>query len=310
MSNATGFVVAIAGSEGVAGSIGDNGVDATTALLNHPWGLVFDSRGHLYVSDNHNNVIRKMSSAGVGSYTITTVAGVMGHYGYNCTNDGGGIIATSCLLNRPRGLAVDKNDNIYIVDNGNNRIRMLKASNGKIITLVGNGDFGYAADGSIAVNGALNQPSDVALSGNDMYITDSGNHVIRKVKLQGVSPTISTIAGQRRAFYSYSYSGDGGGAMWAQLSYPMGISIRKSSGDVFFSDYYNYRIRRIDKDGTIFSYIGNGTTGLVLMNQISASTDICFDRNGYLVVADTSNHVIRRVNDKFGVVESDVVIFD
>ena len=299
-----------AGMEGRAGSIGDYGDDVNSALFDHPWGLVFDSQGHLYVSDNYNHAIRKISPSGNGTYSITTVAGIIGNYGYNCTNDGGGMIATSCLLKRPRGLAIDGNDNVYIVDTGNNRIRMLKAIDGKIISIVGSGNFGYSADGTIAINAALNQPSDVAFSGGILYITDSGNHVIRKVQLTSVTPTIQTIAGVQRSTYSHSYSGDRGEATWAHLSYPMGISVKSSTGDIFFNDYYNYRVRRIDSDGTIFTYLGNGTSGLTLMNQVSTSTDICFDPNGYLIIADTSNHVIRRINDNFGIVYSDVIVFE
>ena len=310
MYNSTGNVVKFAGIEGTAGTNGTAGDDVDTALFDHPWALVFDSNEHLYVADCFNHVVRKIIPSGPTSYSITTVAGVMGRYGYNCDNAQDGEIATSCLLRRPKGLAVDASNNVYIVDNGNNRIRKLIASNGRITSIVGTGEYGYGIDGTIASAAALNQPSDVALHGTQLYISDSGNHVIRRVNLGETTPIITTFAGVQRTYYSNSYSGDGGVATWAQLSFPTGISVRSSNGDVFFSDYYNHRVRFVNSDGTIYTYFGNGTSGLHLLHTISASTDICFDSSDNLLVVDSANHVIRKMSDNFGIVDSDVVVFE
>ena len=134
--------------------------------------------------------------------------------------------------------------------------------------------------------------------------------MIRKVNLTENTPTITTIAGKQRSYYSSDYSGDGGSATDAQLSFPTGITVRSSSGHIFFSDYYNYRIRFVDSEDTIFTYLGNGTNSFDLMNAISTTTDICFDLSENLIIADTGNRVIRKVTDTSGEVVSDVVVFE
>jgi trimeric autotransporter adhesin len=127
--------------------------------------------------------------------------------------DGG--LATSALLNGPYGVAVDAAGNIYTSDAGNHRIGMVTKSTGVITTVAGNGVSGYGGDGGLATSARLDYPGGIAVdaSGN-IYIADADNYRIRVVtKSNGI---ITTVAGNG----TRGYSGDGGLATSARLSFP------------------------------------------------------------------------------------------
>ncbi len=134
-----GAIVTIAGT----GNIGYNGdgIPATSATFNDPMDVAVDSAGNVYVADSFNNRIRKIAPDGI----ITTVAG-NGGSGYN----GDGIPATSATLSLPSGIAVDKDGNVYIADQLNNRVRKISAG-GTITTVAGNGVAGFGGDGGSAL---------------------------------------------------------------------------------------------------------------------------------------------------------------
>lgn len=178
--NRSGIISTIAGRGAPANYNGD-GIPATQAGV-FPWAVAVDATGAVFIADRDNARIRRVSPAGV----ISTVAGT-GTHGYN----GDDRSATSAALNRPRGVVVTASGELYILDQGNQRVR--KVSAGVITTVTGNGKAGFNGDGIAATTAQLNNPSGIAvdLAGN-LYIADTGNGRIRKVSPSG---TISTIAG-------------------------------------------------------------------------------------------------------------------
>ena len=158
---------------GRAGFSGDNG-PALAAQLSAPEGLAVDQQGDLYIADAGNDVVRKVTPEG----TITTVAG-------NGTNGpaGDGGPAVRAELSIPTGLAVDARGNLYIADSANNRVRKVDLA-GKISTVAGTGQAGWAGDDGPAASAELNEPVALAVDrAGDLYIADLGNNRVRRVQL-------------------------------------------------------------------------------------------------------------------------------
>jgi len=226
----SGIISTIAGTGRVHGYIGDGG-PATDALLNQPRGIAVDGSGNIYIADMGNHTVRKITSSGI----LIRVAGTIGMANYS--GDGGP--ATAAELSFPEGLALDANGNLYIADEGNNRIRKVTPT-GTISTVVGKGTAGYSGDGGAAIAAELSGPADVKVDGDgNLYIADDINNRIRKVTTAG---TISTLAGCGLA----PYGGDGGAAILAKIFSPSGIAI-DANGNVYIADYGNNRIRKVSK---------------------------------------------------------------
>jgi hypothetical protein len=183
------------------------------------------------VADDHNNVIRKITPAGM----ISTFAGDS-TAGY--TGNGGP--ATNARLNLPLGVAVDKHGNVFIADAQNNVVRKVDAS-GIITTVAGDladTTHGYSGDEGPATSARLWYPTRIALdTAGNLYISDALNSVIRLVTPAGV---ISTYAGTTTS----GYYGDGLPPDSAQFLVTYGVAISKK-GDVFVTDRGNHIIRRI-----------------------------------------------------------------
>jgi uncharacterized protein (TIGR03437 family) len=197
---------------------GDGG-QAAAAYLAQPWGVAVDSSGNLFISDvSAINLVRKVSPDGI----ITTVAGQP-----FAINLGDGGPATSALLGRPRGLAVDGAGNLYIADTVNNRIR--KVSNGIITTVAGSGSGSYSGDGGAATSAGISGPQDVKVdAAGNIFIADTEDDRVRMVTPAG---TITTIAGTGQI----GHSGDSGPATNATLAYPTSIAFG-TSGAVYVAD--------------------------------------------------------------------------
>ncbi len=221
-----GVISTVAGT-GSQGFSGDGG-PATAAQLNFPIGLAVDSLGNLYIADQANNRIRKVTAFGV----ITTVAG-NGTAGFS--GDGG--LATSAQLNSPAGVAVTPSGNLYIADRGNNRIRKVTTF-GVITTVAGNGTAGFSGDGGKATAAQLSGPTGLAVdSAGNLYIADYANNRVRGVTAAGV---ISTVAGNGTT----GQCGDGAQAAGAQLNGPSGAAV-DSAGNLYIADYLNDRVRSV-----------------------------------------------------------------
>ncbi len=166
-SNA-GVVTTLAGlTNGGTGSADGTG---TAASFNFPMGVAVDSSGNVYVGDNSNHMIRKITSAGV----VTTLAGLTN--GGSGSADGTG---TAASFHSPYGVAVDTSGNVYVVDSLNQMIRKIDSA-GVVTTLAGSGSSSYA-DGT-GTAASFNNPLGVAVdtSGN-VYVADNANSMIRKI---------------------------------------------------------------------------------------------------------------------------------
>ncbi len=226
----TGVISTVAGTYNALGYSGDGG-PATSAGLYGPMGLAVDASGNLFISDFFNDVIREVAPNG----TITTVAGTYDALGYS--GDGGP--ATSADLYGPGGLAVDASGNLFIADINNNAVRKVDLSTGVISTVAGDGIFGDSGDGGAATRAELGDPEGVAVdAAGNLFIVDSLNNGVREV----TGGVITTAAGDG----DWGYSGDGGLATSAQLSWPMGVAV-DASGDLFIADTYNDVVREVSE---------------------------------------------------------------
>ena len=280
--DSSGNITTIAGNQ-TPGYTGD-GDAATKAQLNHPVGVTVDSQGNLYIAEYTNNLIRRVDSKG----NITTYAG---NGGFGLAGDGGA--AKSASFGNLLGIAVDSSGNLYVVDLWNFRIR--KISNGNISTVAGGGVFLYSGDGGPATGAQFNLPGGIAVDGaRNVYISDSGNHRVRKVAPNGV---VSTVAGNGQA----GFGGDNGQAAAAQLNHPWGLAL-DSAGNLYIADTLNSRIRKVATDGTITTVAGNGNPGYSGDNgaatnaQLNVPAGVAVDKAGNIYVADTGNHRVRVVS--------------
>ncbi len=201
---------------------------ATEAKLSYPYGLALDREGNLYIADMSNHRIRMVDTNGI----IHTVAGT-GEPGYN----GDGILAIEAQLNRPGGIAVDSQGNLYIADALNNRIRKVDQK-GMIHTIAGTGETGYNGDKIPATEATLWLPRDVAVNqAGVIFIADSSNDRVRVILKNGM---IQTIAGTGKK----GYNGDTIPARKASLWNPRGVAI-DINGNLYIADKFNARIRFI-----------------------------------------------------------------
>ena len=166
-----GIISTVAGKD-TAGYSGDFGL-AIKAKLDSPYAVAVDRIGNIYISDHHNDVIRKVDTSGI----ITTYAGIYNTYSH--TGDGGP--ATAATLNAPKGLTVDSIGNLYICDADNEVIRKVDLS-GKITTIVGIGNQGFDGDLGTPLSAMLDNPYGIAIDKNgSIFIADANNQRVRKV---------------------------------------------------------------------------------------------------------------------------------
>jgi cysteine-rich repeat protein len=212
---------------------------------------------------------------------------------------GSEIAGPSATLANPHGLATDSAGRVFVADTFNHRILRVDADGG-VTQIAGNGTPGYSGDGGDATSAQLQDPADVAVDGiGRVFIADSQNATIRRIELDG---SITTIAGTGVG----GYSGDGGPAVLAQLANPSAVAV-DGLGNVLIADSDNNVIRRIDIDGTINTIAGTGVAsysgdgGQALNATFSEPQGLVVDASGRVIVADTANSVVRRI-DTTGVI--------
>src|ERR1700722_18660899 len=206
-----------------------------------------------------------------------------------------GGLATAAPLRTPIAVAVDAHGNLYIADESDNRIRKVDPA-GIISTYAGTGVPGYSGDRGPAAAAQLSFPTAIALdTAGNMYIADQGNFVVRRIAVDG---TINTVAGNGNP----NFAGDNGPATSAQLD-PVAVAT-DSHGNLYIADGGNYRIRKVDTNGTITTIAGNGNEGDLGDNgpatsaEIDFVTDLAVDSSGNVYLADYYNYEVRKIDSK------------
>jgi sugar lactone lactonase YvrE len=287
-----GVITTVAGN-GTAGFSGDGG-PATSAELSFPYGLAVDSSGKLFVADYSNYRIRRIDAA---TGIITTIAG------NGTVGDGGPAVRAALAF--PDGVSADSSGKLFIADFYNNRIRQLDTGTGIISTVAGNGDYDSSGDSGAATQAGLGAPSGITLdSSGDLFVAEYATSRIRRVDTN--TGIITTVAGNG----TRGFSGDGGPATSAKLYFFNGSGLAvDASGDLFIADTGNNRIRRVDTTtGIITTVAGNGTEGHSGDGGPATSSELYFpygvavDSYGNLLIADSLNSVIRRVDATTGII--------
>ncbi|WP_158944506.1 choice-of-anchor D domain-containing protein [Granulicella sp. S190] len=296
----SGNITVIAGTG--AGGLSGVGGPATSATFDRPADVVVDPAGNVYfIAETAQQVFRIDAVTQI----LTSVAG-NGNAGYSGDNGP----ATQASLNYPEGLALDLQGNLYIEDHDNNLIRKVDTA-GIITTVAGNpatvgqdtpaysGDGGPATQANLALYGggvyASYDSITVDASGN-LFIGDSGHHVVREVTTDGI---IHTVAGNNAL--GAGYAGDGGAATSAQLNWPMGVAV-DPAGDLYIADFSNNLIRKVDSaTQTITTVAGNGSqgsagSGSATQVSLNGPQKVTLDGAGNLYVADTKNNLVRKVD--------------
>jgi len=284
--------ISVVAGNGTKGYSGDGG-PAKAAQLGAPHELRFDRRGNLCIDERDNAVIRRVD---MKSGIISTVAGI-GKPGY--AGDGGP--ATQGQFNQPHGIVLDRDDNLYICDPLNNRVRRVDAKTGILTTFAGNGQNGRAPDEGLLTAVPLAGPRSLEITaddkwylalreGNSIFIIDPAKKTLRRIAGNGTN----------------GYSGDGGPALAAQfgslgaggLTGPKGLAVSPDGRIMFVADCENHVIRRIDlKTGIISTIVGtgergDGPDGDPLKCKLSRPHAVVV-RNRTLYISDSENHRIR-----------------
>ena len=237
----TSIVSTVAGT-GQFGFAGDGG-PATAALLDSPRGIALDAAGNILIAVDGNNRIRRVDRL---TGIITTIAG-SGAAAWS--GDGGAATAAGI---KPRDVAVGAGGTWFILDGGNNRIRMVDDT-GTITTVAGNGDCCFYGEGVPARDAELTEPADVAVDGAGNIFVLDGARVRRVDRRTGI---IATVAGNGTS----GYTGDGGPATSASFRSSLNGLAVDTSGNLYIADPVNYRIRRVDAlSGIIETVAGNGS---------------------------------------------------
>jgi sugar lactone lactonase YvrE len=274
---------------GTTGGYTGDGGPATSAELFFPYGVAFDGKGNLYIGDQGNMVVRKVTPGGI----ISTVAGT-GQQGFS--GDSG--LAVSAKLNNPTGLAFDSAGNMYICDSYNFRVRKVDTF-GIITTIAGTGSWSYSGDGGPATSAGLSNVSGVVFGrGGNLFLVDGNNYRIRKINSAGI---ISTVAGNG----AQGYSGDGGPATSASLN-QLGAITLDSKGNMYIADFENHRVRKVDTAGIIITIAGNGNNafsgdgGPAINAEVNYPSGITVDRMNNIYISDQGNRV--RKIDTLGII--------
>jgi sugar lactone lactonase YvrE len=269
-------VSTLAGS-GVQGIADGTGINAQ---FRYPQGVAIDVSGNIYVGDDgpYTIKIRKITSAGV----VTTLAGSTQGYA-----DGMG---TAAKFSHITAITVDASGNIFVVDNGSSYSRIRKITPSGVVTTVAGSTFGYT-DG-IGNAAKFNNPYGIAVDDSGfIYVADTYNNKIRKITPTG---EVTTFSGSTQGY------ADGPGTV-AQFYFPYGVTV-DASGNIYVSDTYNDKIRKINSSGLVTTIAGSvqgSVDGIGTAAQFNKPWGIVVDNSGNLYVGDYGNWKIRKITSSF-----------
>jgi hypothetical protein len=277
----------IAGN-GTKGYSGDGG-PATQAQLNEPYEVRLDTAGNIYFVEMQNHLVRKVDAK---SGQISTVAGT-GEKGFG--GDGGP--ATKAQFSTPHSIALDHDNNIYIADIGNHRIRKVGAKTGMIETIAGNGEKLPPVDGQTAAGKPMIGPRALFITGDTLWIALREGHSVWRLNLK--TGILNHVAGTGKK----GYAGDGGPAKDATFDGPKGIALGPDNS-IYIADTENHAIRKIDAaTGIITTIAGRGPQHKGYSGDGGPATEATMDRphgicvgpDNAVYIGDTLNHRVRMV---------------
>ena len=290
VSAKTGVVTTIAGG----GSFTDDGIPATDASLDSLSYMCIDAAGNIYISTVDQIRVINVFTGNINTIAGTGVAGFSG--------DGGA--ATAARLNSPKGLCIDASNNIYIVDQGNNRVRKIAAATGIISTIAGTGISGYYGDGGPATAAKLSFSNAICVSSvGDVYFSDQGSsaslsgNFIRKIS--AATGIISNFTGIPGGGYA---SGDGGPASAASVGWVYGLCFDGGCNNLYLCDV-SCACRKINMSSGIINtvagsdsedgYNGDGFNSLLAL--FNWPHGLCVSAADDIYIADSYNNRFRRV---------------
>ena len=245
-------------------------------------------------SEARNHTVRRVDQA---TGIITTVAGT-GEEGYS--GDGGPAVAAT--LNQIYALRLDTNGDIYVVDRLNAAVRKIEAATGIITTVAGTGEPGYSGDGGPGAQAQLREPNDIFLDGRGgLLIADIQDQRVRRVDL--ATGMIATFAGSGEKVRG----GDGGPANQASILGPRAVCM-DGKGNTYICEREGHGVRKVDSSGIMSTFAGTGERGYegdggpALTSTWNGPKAIRCDHRDNVVVVDTENHAIRRIDAASGIV--------
>ncbi|TMU50378.1 IPT/TIG domain-containing protein [Flagellimonas algicola] len=257
----------------------------TKAKFNLPTDLVRDSKGNIYVSDYGNHSIRKITPKAEVS---TFAGGGPEEPGYKDAN------GTNARFMHPQGLAIDRHDNIYVVDTGNYSIRRITPF-ADVSTVAGNGVKGFVNDKGL--NARFDFPSGIVLGrDNALYVTEVEQHVIRRISLENAMVTT----------YSGSINRDCGSKdgplLNAEFREPFDLTL-DGNGNILVVDTFNDGVRLVDgQNDMVETFVGGNqghADGYLDSSKFNLPRNITVDDNGIVYITDSGNHCIRKI-DAYG----------
>jgi DNA-binding beta-propeller fold protein YncE len=275
-------IVLIAG-----GGEGLDGGPATEAKLSTPFGVASDDAAHLYLVEYNGQRVRRIDEKGI----IATIAGT-GRKG----SGGVGGPARKVDFDSPHSLAVTPKGDIFVADTMNNRVSKIDGRTGLVTVIAGTGEKGFSGDGGPAVKARFGNIYCAALDPRyeRLYLADLDNRRIRVVDLG--TGIVTTVDGNGKK----GVPEDGAEAVNAPLVDPRAVAV-DAKGNIYILERSGNALRLVDPQGKIRTIAGTGNAGAAgdggdaRMATLNGPKHLCIDADGNVIIADTENHMIRRV---------------